>query len=912
MASWLAVCAGVVLSGLAALPAVAQENLPAAQLAELRGQIRAGSLSNGFRYVIAPTGTLPAERQSEFVSVVLHVDTNAADGGDLMELPHLLEHMLALHTMRAPDGKLIKRIDFPKYFGAPSPFFANPDKYGFTVPRVRVTEAIGHLRTIAHGANFQEHDIVSEINIVKSEILMIGPYSGTGLIVSNMAKSSSMSRHTVKARLESLRKTRVTDVLKFYADRYRANNEILYIVGNVDAERVEREIIRRFSDMPGGGSPASPLLPSSDLTRGPVDHLPGIRGSTSMVLLGYRGDEAADSRRQTVQIVLAQALMAEMAGRSGRIGFPARDVQIRPRLLDGTGSHAGIDIIFSSLSGEFSPAFSQIAGAIDFLSSESAAGAIERAKSDIKAATSAFDMAECLRQDSIYADLVRASENGRFGQPDCRMGMAPGEVDSITIAEVRAEMRRLSEPRNLGFVAVAPLGDREVGLRNIRKILAHPVALSGQDSASFNGPAELPEIIKLPRNSAEPKLLPIRDNLYRLAGADSPPIFVEKEESGAGFGVTIFGSSVKELLASEQALAPGLMRLARLSGFGGLDAEQMRAYLKQNQLNFDVRIQREFSSIVVSGPSDKQALALNLLHHLVRGPDSDDLATRELKLASLDQRCGANALVDLAERAMGLGLMPPASLNGTCAHLTATPDAKAARSIWTKIFGNSRQWTLVARGAVGPDLLNGLRSLKHAFPSDTSMSQVRSEASGIGSLPIGRQFITKRGDGSPQASVRIYIPLHLDGVKDVDGFLESLGAIFPPMGKFWHRLRVEENGAYSPGTSIQTFSGRPDHIFLVVNFVCDPSDIKRLIEATWNEFSKLQSAGLDVDDAARIMALKPANVKLIDELQGPGKYSFSEGNLNISRVIMPAEPDRVLKAIRSAKREEIIIFSLVS
>jgi hypothetical protein len=314
----------------------------------------------------------------------------------------------------------------------------------------------------------------------------------------------------------------------------------------------------------------------------------------------------------------------------------------------------------------------------------------------------------------------------------------------------------------------------------------------------------------------------------------------------------------------------------------------------------------------VTGPHSELLEGLNLLAHLVRGPSPDRLAREALERNNLDLRCGLNSLSNIADTAMRRGQLSIGTASQICVRLVTPPPSAKVKAIWSKLFADPSQWTVVADSVSEAGLASGLRSLVQGVRDQAGAPTVSADFTALVSDLRGRPFKIARGEDKPGAQVILYIPFSLAGAAEGRGLTRSLKALRPQFqDNFWQRLRTIESGSYAPSVSVVSIEGVTGQPFLKVEFVCAPRDVRRLVEASWDEFSKIQRNGLGERETANITELKPAVLRDIDQLPAPARYALSADEAAQTHTVAPATPDETLRAIRKVRRQDMIIFEFV-
>ena len=228
---------------------------------------RFGKLPNGMRYVIYRNATPPGEAAMRF----------RFDTGDLMEtdeqngLAHFIEHMAFNGTKNVPEGEMNKMLAREGIaFGADSNAFTAPDQtvYMLNIPGVndrRLDVAFTFMRELAGEILFDPAAIDRERGIIVSEDRSQYPPSRRSFVTEMqfLFKGQPIAQRLDIGNLDVIRKAPRERFVEYYDRYYRPERATLIVVGDVDPDKIEAEIRRRFSDWTAKG----PAGPEPDLGR---------------------------------------------------------------------------------------------------------------------------------------------------------------------------------------------------------------------------------------------------------------------------------------------------------------------------------------------------------------------------------------------------------------------------------------------------------------------------------------------------------------------------------------------------------------------------------------------------------------------------------------------------------------------
>ncbi|HEX8214063.1 MAG TPA: insulinase family protein [Allosphingosinicella sp.] len=222
---------------------------------------RFGKLANGMRYVIYKNATPPGQ-----VALRFRFDT-----GDLMEtdaqngLAHFMEHMAFNGTTNVKEGEILKMLERNGLmFGREVNAFTAPDQTVYILDIPAVTDAkldTGFLmfRELASEMTFDSAAIDRERGVIVSEDRSMYPAVRRASVAKDqfLLKDQLIAQRMDIGNLDVIRKGGRELFVDYYRKYYRPERAALIVVGDVDPDKIEAEIKRRFSDWRAVGAPGA-------------------------------------------------------------------------------------------------------------------------------------------------------------------------------------------------------------------------------------------------------------------------------------------------------------------------------------------------------------------------------------------------------------------------------------------------------------------------------------------------------------------------------------------------------------------------------------------------------------------------------------------------------------------------------
>ena len=244
------------------------------ELIGLDADIRTGVLDNGLTYFVrrntAPGGRLQLRLVIDAGSVLEDDDQGGA--------AHFLEHMMFNGTQRWPENELVAVLEsFGAQFGPDINAYTGYDETVYQLEVGSDSESVALafdvLREWAANATIDQADVVDERGVVIEEWrLRDQGISGRigALFEQLLLAGTGYEARPPIGTLAALEQTNAAELRRFYEDWYRPDLMAIIAVGDLPVDRLEDEIVDRFSDLTGPVATrerVQPLVPVSSAPR---------------------------------------------------------------------------------------------------------------------------------------------------------------------------------------------------------------------------------------------------------------------------------------------------------------------------------------------------------------------------------------------------------------------------------------------------------------------------------------------------------------------------------------------------------------------------------------------------------------------------------------------------------------------
>ncbi len=205
------------------------------------------TLPNGLTVII------DEDHRAPVASVQAWCETGSIDEDKWMGagLSHILEHMLFKGTATRPPGSISRQVqDRGGYINAYTSF----DRTVFYIdtPAEGAAEAVDILSDAMMNASLPPEEYTKEQEVIRREFAMgfDDPDRMSSQLMFRTVFSQSPFRHPVIGYLDIYNRLTRDDVFAYYKRRYVPNNIFFVIVGDVDAEKIKKQLETYFEKYP--------------------------------------------------------------------------------------------------------------------------------------------------------------------------------------------------------------------------------------------------------------------------------------------------------------------------------------------------------------------------------------------------------------------------------------------------------------------------------------------------------------------------------------------------------------------------------------------------------------------------------------------------------------------------------------
>jgi len=817
--------------------------------------VRTGKLANGFTYYIRHN----EEPKNRVVMYMVNKAGSVLEDEDQRGLAHFMEHMSFNGTVRFPHNDLVDYLQKAGVrFGADINAYTSFDETVYQLPLTSdnpgiLRQGIRIMHDWAQSATLDPVEIDKERGVVLEE-KRLGKGAGERMqrVVWPVLLNNSRYAVRIPIGLDTvLDNFKRPTIYRFYHDWYRPDLQALIIVGDINADSMERVVRVQFADLKNPVHEKPRIQYSIPLDG--KDHFvavtdPEMTSTTAEVIIKHPLvplKTAADYRKAILQNLFNQMLAERYSELSRKADPPF--VSGAAGISSMMGKLSIYDASVEARPGELESGFkalwreSERVKRFGFTATE-----LARAKAEY---LSSLEEQLAEKDKTNSGDLVK-----EYQEYFLRGTASPGIVaearltraamPAITLAEVNSLAAAYITATNRDIIIEAPDRDK-AGLPGEAAVKGWMASVAAEHLRPYQD-----AVNKLPLLSAEP--LPgkiVGESRNRTLHTTTlvlsnglkvvlkPTTFKNDEVLFSGFAPG--GTSL--VADSDFQSADNADGLVNAGGMGNYSADQLEHFLEGRQLKVAPFIGSRYQGVSGSSTNRDLKTALEMVYAEFTEPRLDTAVIRGIITRSRD---GLLNRGNDPESVFGdtvsavLGDHNPRS-NGPSIDKLDQIDAAKAFQIYKARFADASNFTFVFTGSIDTAAIKPLLAkYLGALPSTYAHEQARDLHMHI---PAGRISKNVYKGSEPKASVLLvfsgpfdYTPanrVRLDALKEV---LEI---------RLLQRLREDESGVYSPGVE-QSSSKYPEGRFsFMVEFGCAPQNVEKLIASALDEIRKLREEG---------------------------------------------------------------------
>lgn len=817
--------------------------------------VKTGKLANGFTYYIRHN----TEPKNRAVMYLVNKAGSILEDNDQQGLAHFMEHMSFNGTKHFPKNDLVDFLQKAGVrFGADLNAYTSYDEtvYQLPIPTDKAEVLAGGIQIMrdwAQDATLDPEEINKERGVVLEE-KRLGKGAGERmgrLYYPVLMNNSRYSKRMPIGTDEVLNNFKPETIKRFYHDWYRPDLQALIIVGDIDADAIEKIVKAKFGDLKNPAAERPRTKYTIPLTRKNQFIAVTDKEETNLsmqVMIKHPAvklQTAAEFRTMTIRALYDQML----GSRYGEILH-----QADPPFLGASAGvqqyMGGLDIFALSVNskpGALETAFKAGWREISRLQQFGfTATEFERAKKSYLNSLEALVKEKNRTSSASYVKEYQQHFLSGTGSPgiDMEYQLAKTDLSTISVADVNAVSKNYITSINRDILITAP----------------------EKEKASLPDQATVESWIK---QVEQEKLQPYQDALTNqtLMTREPVPGKIVKEEKNVKLGLTTLtlGNGIKVILKPTDfmndqvifsAFAQGGTSLYNDAAFqsasvassiiagggvGNLNSIQLGKYLSGKQLQVSPFITELYQGIAGGAVNKDLETSMQLVNAYFTAPRKD---------STLFQSIIQRSRVSLASRAEN----PKAVFQDSIAAVVYQNNYRrsaptigkleqinldSAYHIYKERFADASNFTFIFVGNLDMAIL---RPLIEKYLGSLPATGAHEHFKDL-NIKIARGRIEKtvyKGT-EPRATVDLIFAGPYTFTRENNMQMEALKEVLQI--RITEQLRENESGAYSPKVSVSTSKYPAPECNMSISFSCAPENADKLITSALDEINKLKNAG---------------------------------------------------------------------
>ena len=817
--------------------------------------VRTGKLPNGFTYYIRHN----EEPKNRVIFYLANKVGSILETEDQRGLAHFMEHMSFNGTKHFPKNELVDYLQKSGVrFGADLNAYTNFDEtvYQLPLPSDKPELLQGGLQIMrdwAQDATLDPVEIDKERGVVLEE-KRLGKGASERMrrvyfpVILNQSRYSERIPIGLDTVLDNFKPATLK---RFYQDWYRPDLQALIVVGDVNADEIEKSIKAKFSDLKNPENEKTRTAYTIPLTgKNNFISVTDKENKATSVEILIKSHEQKVSTAADYRNLIIRALFNDML--DGRYQEVTRLAD--PPYISGG---AGLANLINSL---------------DYYTVRVTAkpGELEKGlkavwRETVRVSRFGFTESELARAKKNYLSLLEFSlkENGKtpssryvneYLQYFLKGTAAPGIAEEYQLSQKDLPTISIRDVNALCKAYIKPV-DRDI-------------LITAPEKEKTNLPDQSTAQGWLSQVEAEP-LQPYKDEMSKLPLLSHKPVpgKVTKEETDDVLHITtlVLSNGVKVILKptdfqNNQVLisgfAPGGSSLysdadfqsarfaaaaVSLSGLGNYNVNELRKYLADKQAGVTASISENYQSIGGGSATKDAETLLQLVYANFTEPRLDKAAfegyiSRNKAFLANQANDPNSVFADTVNWVLNQGSIRRAG--PTIASLEQiNPDR--AFEIYKERFADASNFTFVVTGSFNPD---ELKPLLEKYLGGLPVTHKNESFRDLGiHPPAGRVEKTVYKGTEPKARVNLIFTGSFDYSPAEQIQLDALKEVLHI--RLIQRLREDEGGVYSPGVGEYVSKYPQPHYNFTVSFGCGPQNVEKLIASTMEEIQKLKTSG---------------------------------------------------------------------
>jgi len=825
--------------------------------------VRTGKLPNGFTYYIRKNKT-PEKRVTMYLAVKAGsiVETDQQRG-----VAHFVEHMSFNGTKHFPKKELMNYLERSGVrFGADINANTTPDETVYQLPLPSdqpelLANGLQIMRDWAQDANIEAEDVEHERHVILEEKRV-----RQGLSQRFQEKSIPLytngSRYGSRLPIgteEVLLKVTPEEIRSFYKDWYRPDLQALIVVGDIDADQMEKDIKVKFSDLKNPEKEKERTIYRTELT-GKNQYMqfidPEFGGISVEISMKQKADTvvtAADYRANLLKNLFEQMLAARFRQ------LPL--VGIAPI----TGGLNSFYVNVTTKPAETEPALKSVWLELRKIEEQGFTQAeLDRAKRSYL-----IKLSDALKEKNKTAsDILIKSYLQHFLTGTIAPGIAKDYeltnalLPDIDLKEMNAQMKTYLKNTDRDIIVKSSAANKTF-LPTEAAILSWI-----EDVYAQNLPPFVDDALDLPLLKNEPKPGKITgeedikaSGLQKITLSNGIKVILKKTDFQNNqilfHGFAEGGASLVSDADYESAISAA--NIIAAAGAGNYDALQLGKLMSGKQVQVSPFIADNYQGFNGNTTKEDLPAALELMYAYFTEPRKSEESYQTLIGRSREALANKTndpnqVFTDTVNFVLGNYHVrrKPQSLE----RISAINLDKAFK-IYQERFADASGFTFFFVGNLD---LKAIKPLLEKYLGALPAKRLNEKARDLGiNIPPGRIAKTVYSGSTQKASVMLVysgdFDYNFENTIQMNAIAEALKISLN------QRLREQEGGTYTPNVQLKLSKYLKKRFSLIISFDCDPKNVEKLIASAQDEVNKMRGSGPSADNLQKFKASRKVGLQ---------------------------------------------------
>lgn len=825
--------------------------------------VRKGVLPNGLTYYIKSTDVV----QNAASYYIIQNVGSVLENDDQQGLAHFLEHMAFNGTKHFPGKGILNTLQkHGAIFGKDINAYTSFDETVYNLNNIPTSGGLVDtcLLVLNDWSNYlllTEEEIDAERGVIKEEwrtrqsgqMRILQATLGTTFYNSKYADRLPIGLMSI---VEGFEYKALRD---FYHDWYRTDLQAIAIIGDIDADVIEKKVKKMFSKIPAVKNPRERFvvdIPGNEKLAFKMAMDKEV--STSSVSLNIRhanslkDQTVADLKNDLLENLATTMLSARLREISQKPEASFLGARIGYRQMARTCNAFGVDVYPkpNQQHAAFAEVLTEVNRAVKFGFTQSE---IDRTIAQFK---NYYETSIGKKDDVSHGQIAQNIQNDylnniTISDIEKEYELAQKIFAGLTAADVHNTMKRLYAKNNRTVTVTGVEGNNNLTEKDVNDIL-HKVENDGSITAyteDFQGKTLVSGLnIKAGKITAEEKTEAIGSTTFTLSnGIKVHYKFSDKNKNSVNLNAVSYGG--KSLIKNEDLPSTDLIgNLLGMSGLGDYNATELQKVMAGKTARVSPSIDETGESISGNSTTKDVETMLQLTHLYFEKPRFDEQSFQVL------QSMISNYLIrrsnDIKEKMQDSVTVTLYGYDHPVKRIFNEDFVKdisfeKIKAVYNERFANPADFEFFIVGDVKEaDLKPLLEKYIASLPTSKDMEEYKDNSNKWASSRVDKDIYMEMED--PKSTVRIAFKKEMKHSLKNEILARALGDMMQL--RYTETLREQEGGTYGASSFVRIFKRPKSIAYASVSFDCNPDKVETLIDIVYKEIDKFKKGDINQTD----------------------------------------------------------------